>query len=55
LIDATGRIIESRQLQTNVGNNTMRFETSSLSNGVYHLMIFDAKKNASVHEVIVRH
>ncbi|MGI9190979.1 MAG: T9SS type A sorting domain-containing protein [Chitinophagaceae bacterium] len=55
LVDANGRVIESRRLQTQVGNNTMRFETSSLANGIYHLMIFDSKKNASVHEVLVRH
>ncbi|MCU0358033.1 MAG: T9SS type A sorting domain-containing protein [Cyclobacteriaceae bacterium] len=39
ILDATGRVLMSKQQQVMTGLNTLRFETNALPNGVYYLQI----------------
>jgi hypothetical protein len=48
-------MIESKSIRTSPGQNTVQFNTKNLAQGMYHVMIFDSKNNASVHKVMVQH
>jgi hypothetical protein len=55
LVDNNGSVVETKSVRLDAGAQTIQFNTSALSSGLYHLMIFDSKNNSSVHKVVVQH
>lgn len=55
IVDGLGNTVISGATQSNVGVNTLDFNTSSLATGMYHLMLFDSNNNAHIEKIIVQH
>ncbi len=55
LIDMNGQVIESKSKMMLTGKNELQFNVSDLPTGIYNVILFDANRNASVHEVMVTH
>lgn len=53
LVDVQGNVIETNEWNCTTGKNHMNLDVHTLSNGMYHLMMFDAKGNSHVEEVII--
>lgn len=51
MADISGNIVYSNMYKLNTGNNTIQVPVEKLSNGIYHIMLFDNKNNSSVHKV----
>lgn len=55
LVDAMGSVVYNNTVNSNTGVNAISIPTSALSNGIYHMMIFDASNNAHVEKVMIQH
>lgn len=52
IVDNAGNIVCSKSARYTVGNNVLEYNVSDLPQGLYHVMIFDEKNNASVLEFV---
>lgn len=55
LVDAMGSVVYSNVVNSNTGVNSFAIPTATLSNGIYHVMMFDAANNSHVEKVMVQH
>ena len=55
IVDLNGNMIETKSINTAIGQNKIEFNVSNLAQGIYNVLIFDSKNNSSVHKISVQH
>lgn len=55
LMDVNGRTLEVQEINGKSGLTTVKFNTSQLAAGVYHVAVTDSKHNSFVKRIIVSH
>lgn len=55
IVDLNGNMIETKSINTSIGQNKIEFNVSNLAQGIYNVLIFDSKNNSSVHKISVQH
>ncbi|MBL7765276.1 MAG: T9SS type A sorting domain-containing protein [Chitinophagaceae bacterium] len=55
LVDNQGNVVVSKSIQGQTGKNQVEFNTQAVAQGMYHLIVSDARGNSSVQEVVIAH